>query len=238
MITSGMRTGYYNWFFFLLMNICGATLCGQNCTLECNPLSSDCGGVLVGFNAIGGSNVFCEGEVIIMENTSFTQDFDFFVMDWADGTLDTMYTYEDFRHTYSLPDSLLCISEEIGFSVCFIGVKECGNGRSCHEGSYSFLLKVRPLAQIDPINQVCINTPFTLTHSSCNTDSLVWDFGDGNFSSESSPEHFYSSTGTFTVQLTVFNECGTDSETRNINVVDIPVVDFDINPTDTAILRI
>lgn len=37
--------------------------------------------------------------------------------------------------------------------------------------------------------------------------SYVWDFGDDSFSSEFEPEHFYSKPGTYTVVLTVTNEC-------------------------------
>ena len=44
--------------------------------------------------------------------------------------------------------------------------------------------------------------------------SWSWDFGDGNTSSEQNPSHTYSSAGTYTVELTVSNEYGEDTETK------------------------
>jgi uncharacterized protein (TIGR02145 family) len=41
-----------------------------------------------------------------------------------------------------------------------------------------------------------------------------WDFGDGNNSSQQNPSHTYSSEGTYTVELTVSNDCGEDTETK------------------------
>jgi uncharacterized protein (TIGR02145 family) len=44
--------------------------------------------------------------------------------------------------------------------------------------------------------------------------SWSWDFGDGETSSEANPFHTYSSEGTYTVELTVTNEYGSDTETK------------------------
>ncbi len=53
---------------------------------------------------------------------------------------------------------------------------------------------------------------FTLTH---NADSVIWDFGDGTFSSERNPIHLYQDTGTYDVNLQVItgHQCY-DSKTR------------------------
>ena len=47
------------------------------------------------------------------------------------------------------------------------------------------------------------------TNTSANASSYLWDFGDGQISTEFSPSHVYSSAGTYSARLTVTGECGT-----------------------------
>lgn len=49
------------------------------------------------------------------------------------------------------------------------------------------------------------------TNTSTNGTSYLWDFGDGNSSTEMNPTHVYSSAATYSVTLTVTNDCGTDT---------------------------
>lgn len=46
----------------------------------------------------------------------------------------------------------------------------------------------------------------------------LWDFGDGNTSSEQNPQHIYTSPGKYTVCLTVTNICGDDSNCSEVQV--------------------
>lgn len=50
--------------------------------------------------------------------------------------------------------------------------------------------------------------------------SYVWDFGDGNGSWSQTPQHTYSSAGTYNVQLIVNNSCGSDTTVLTITVND------------------
>ncbi len=50
------------------------------------------------------------------------------------------------------------------------------------------------------------------------TDSIFWDFGDGNTSTDSSPEHTYSNSGEYQVQLIAYNACTNDTVVQNIIV--------------------
>jgi hypothetical protein len=55
------------------------------------------------------------------------------------------------------------------------------------------------------------------TNTSSNDTSWDWDFGDASGSSSSSPTHFYGSTGTYSVKLTING--GADSITKSVEVV-------------------
>lgn len=46
-------------------------------------------------------------------------------------------------------------------------------------------------------------------------DSYLWDFGDGNTSTEQNPTHIYTASGTYTIQMTATNANGEDTESKN-----------------------
>ena len=54
------------------------------------------------------------------------------------------------------------------------------------------------------------------------TDSIFWDFGDGNTSTGSSPEHTYSDPGEYQVQLIAYNACMNDTVSQYI-IIEAPL---------------
>lgn len=68
-----------------------------------------------------------------------------------------------------------------------------------------------------------------LTNQSIDTDSLRWDFGDGVISNEASPTHQYAADGTYSIQLVVWNECGTDTLQQNVEILTLPVAGFSLD---------
>jgi hypothetical protein len=73
---------------------------------------------------------------------------------------------------------------------------------------------------------------------------LNWDFGDGNTSSLSNPQHTYASSGTYPVTLTVGDSCGTTSFTDSVTVnlilsnssnLDEPRISAFPNPADDQV---
>ncbi|MDI6792713.1 MAG: PKD domain-containing protein [bacterium] len=94
--------------------------------------------------------------------------------------------------------------------------------------------------QVDPMVEAAFETdvssgcvPLTVCFTDVSTGgitSLAWDFGDGNFSSDPSACHTYTTAGSYTVELTVSGDCGLDSATRTVEVKDIVKADFTANP--------
>ncbi|MFH1322133.1 MAG: PKD domain-containing protein [Bacteroidota bacterium] len=66
-------------------------------------------------------------------------------------------------------------------------------------------------------DSVCVNGEIMFDFSGAG-DSILWDFDDGEFSTEENPAHSYSSAGTYSVQLFVYSICGVDSITDLIYV--------------------
>jgi uncharacterized protein (TIGR02145 family) len=72
--------------------------------------------------------------------------------------------------------------------------------------------------------------------STNNPTSWAWDFGDGNTSTQQNPQHTYQDAGSYTVQLTVSNSFGSDTETKTDYIQGnqtgyAPVAAFTANPT-------
>ncbi|MBI1288502.1 MAG: PKD domain-containing protein, partial [Flavobacteriales bacterium] len=60
---------------------------------------------------------------------------------------------------------------------------------------------------------------FTDATVSPTSTSTLWDFGDGNISTQAEPQHTYVATGNYTVCQTVTNSCSTDSTCHHVNIV-------------------
>lgn len=61
-------------------------------------------------------------------------------------------------------------------------------------------------------------TSLSFTNTSQNADTYAWNFGDGNTSTEASPNHQFPDKGNYTVKLVSTNSCGADSNSQEINV--------------------
>jgi PKD repeat protein len=225
----GIGIRFYLIVFWTLLSF---NLFGQECSLgACPPIPNECGIVNVGFSPSGGVQ-FCENTPIVFNNTSTTPDFDFFLIDWADGNIDTIYNYNDLTQTYSIPDSALCEYPFgiIPFEVCFQGIKECNEGISCASGGYDFQLLIRPRAIIGGDLSTCENNSATFFNEGCHADDFLWTFSDGTTSTDESPTISFSDPGNYSVTLTVSNNCGSDTDIRNITVLGLPVADASIDP--------
>lgn len=79
---------------------------------------------------------------------------------------------------------------------------------------------VFPDSGLAPLNVVFAN-------NSINSVSSLWNFGDGNSSTEISPQHTYSSFGNYTATLTVTDSLGC-SKTLTFNIFADEIVNFEV----------
>ncbi|MDQ3017462.1 MAG: PKD domain-containing protein, partial [Bacteroidota bacterium] len=69
-------------------------------------------------------------------------------------------------------------------------------------------------------------------NTSVNGTSYSWNFGDNSFSTQVNPSHEYQTDGIYDVTLTVTNECGSDSYTVEIEIITLPIADFQVSDTE------
>lgn len=78
----------------------------------------------------------------------------------------------------------------------------------CHDTlSQTFLVNGSAPVPSFTFNAGSNNTVY-FTNTSTNATSYLWDFGDGQTSTQASPSHVYAASGTFTICLTATNNCG------------------------------
>lgn len=72
--------------------------------------------------------------------------------------------------------------------------------------------------------EVIVGEQLSFTDQSLNSpDSVVWEFGDGTTAQGPNVDATWSEVGQFTVTLTVTNEAGSDSLSKTVTVVPVPV---------------
>jgi PKD repeat protein len=79
-------------------------------------------------------------------------------------------------------------------------------------------------------DNICVNSPITFDYQSADDiDSFLWNFGNGNTSESLMPEEKFSSSGTYSVSLTVTASNGCDNTARKqILIYEKPISGFDI----------
>ena len=95
------------------------------------------------------------------------------------------------------------------------------------------VVRVNPVADFTP-NPISGCVPLTVSFANLSTSAnfQTWNFGDGNFSTQFSPTHTFTSVGAYVVKLLVENTNGCiDSISKVINVYPVPTANFTVNPT-------
>lgn len=88
----------------------------------------------------------------------------------------------------------------------------------------------RPVVEFHSADKGCPPFDVKFTNNSLYGLSYLWDFDDGNTSSELSPRHVFNSPGVYDVKLLVYGEGGVDSTYRTVTVHQPPIADFRVIP--------
>lgn len=95
---------------------------------------------------------------------------------------------------------------------------------------------IRPVLELEfSIAGDCANSPiFFLPSVKPSADSIIWDFGDGNFARAYAPRHAYESEGAYNVTMIAFSNGFPQATSQPLNV---RAFDFQINniPQDTVV---
>lgn len=216
---------------------------------SCND--DDCGLLEPAWNIVGSDNsVVCEGAVFQLTGQASLpldniDDFHWIVYDSSFNILEEeTYTNvnTNFEYSFSIDDTQVenCNSSdegEIDFQVNLIVTSpECGDGESCRNALLPLTVLLKPRAKFEAEDEICETGTISFTNNSCFAENYLWDFGDGQTSTDANPSHSFTlpaGVGQFdyNVCLTAINECGNSEETcHTITVVAYPEAAF-VNST-------
>lgn len=149
----------------------------------------------------------CKGENISFNNTSAGDNLSY---NWFFGDGDSS-TLEEPTHSY----------DSVGtYSIMLIVTDDAGCADTQLRADY--ITVSAPIADFASSDTSAPCPPLLVTFNDLSTDAVMWqwDFGDGTGSSNQSPQHLYTSPGSYDVQLIVTNLAGCkDTLLRPNNIV-------------------
>ena len=101
-----------------------------------------------------------------------------------------------------------CGGNSNGFTTTPGVVSTTNNSGNCNMAVFKFDLGTIESSVSTPVPFVCIPDPMQFNNNSQNASEYLWDFGDGNTSTEFEPLHTYNEPGTYTVTLYATDSIG------------------------------
>ncbi len=169
------------------------------------------------------ADVACEGSVTTFTDRSQNNGADMVKWHWdfGDGQTEVRTNATPFTHTYSHGNYVAKLFVE--------------NQAGCISEVFSknIIVYRLPTPRFAAVLPLCENQAIRFQDQSTATDGNIgtwlWDFGDGNTSTDPNPEHSYAVAGTYNVKLTVTTQYGCENSiTQSINVNTLPKVDFEL----------
>jgi PKD repeat protein len=125
--------------------------------------------------------------------------------DFGDGNTSTM---QHPNHTYANPGT---------YMVCLTVTDSCGTDSTCAPIIITCPVPAAGFTYTTGIGDA------NFASTSTGATSWLWDFGDGNNSTQENPTHLYGNNGTYVVCLTVTNTCGVDSSCTSVTIMGLDV---------------
>ncbi|RMG86826.1 MAG: PKD domain-containing protein [Bacteroidetes bacterium] len=111
----------------------------------------------------------------------------------------------------NIQNPIIVYGEAGQYDVTLTAGNAFGENTITHSGL--IVVEAEPVADF---NFSVNNYAVTFTNLSSGGINYAWDFGDNETSDELNPTHVYAQNGTYTVSLTVENDCGTHTYTQDI----------------------
>jgi PKD repeat protein len=231
--------------FFVFIYLCSVEVFAQdNCqnfvgvgypSCSCD----DCGFLEPNWELLNQQSSVCEGLPFQVSGATSTplsdiEDFHWYFLEQDAGLftiLDHIVLLDEspVSFTYNVTASnISCSQTSVPLFIVLITTSEdCGNGESCRDKGGSIQVKLKPRAEFNVNQEVCISEAVSFANTSCHANEYEWNFGDGGTSTDENPDHIFATTGTFTVTLIAKNECGEDQTTHQVVVIGEPVAEVD-----------
>lgn len=143
---------------------------------------------------------------------------DDYYWDYDDGTL--VNTQNPSSHIYGQADTF--------------NIKLKVSNSFCSDSIFKAVIihPLAPTALFTGSDTGCVPLPVSFTNNSMFATSYLWDFGDGQTSTQENPNHTYAQSGLYTVTLIAYNNSGSDTVIKvdQVLVDPSPVASFNSNP--------
>ena len=182
--------------------------------------TNECGDAIlidiVSVNSLPSANAFvidpevCEGEEVQFTDAS------------SDNVTGWLWTFEGGTPATSTEQNPLVTYNTAGiFDVSLVVTAPAGTDEIIFENL--IIVSALPTSDFVAVNNILT---VTFTNNSTGADSYLWDFGDGNTSTDSDPIHTYAAEGDYNVTLTATNECGYSLIGDIVSINSMPTANF------------
>jgi PKD repeat protein len=185
----------------------------------CLEVSNDCGSQQSCQNIAINCNASIAGFDNTVDDLSVS-----FISTSSDNTVNWQWSFGDGNGSTS-PNPQYTYPAPGNYNVCLTVSNTCGD-----ENQICQFVNVdcTPALSTFTNSSNLLTTSFTdLTVG--NTTSWLWEFGDGNTSTQQNPQHLYASAGNYTVCLTTTSVCGSSQSCQPISIVcPVPSAGFEL----------
>jgi PKD repeat protein len=197
----------------------------QNGEAQNDPTISVCGGGQK-VCATSDSQMVC---IKIILDPTYNKQIDKYTIDWGDFTPKTTIvgslTPANQVHYFSLKNFFFTCNDNKKYFITLA---------TFEKGKKDPVENIIPLTIINPPiarfslnpNPACVGQEVSFSNSSCPSTGLSdpkIDYGDGSPTTMTVLKHTYNAIGTYNVKLSVSNECGNDTKSQSISILEKPI---------------